>query len=472
MTVVTIVATALFVSKCTGRGAISLTFALFWPILPQVVHEMTRKRRLSRFGQWKWLRPGMGVKRWLVLLIAGLVSLGLAVATLPRISGVWALLQRLRVAEIDPVIEMMLFGAAGIVLVAVAILGINRTMVSAFRRGNQTEVAEVVYRHRQRQRGPKVVAVGGGHGLNTLLRGLKQHTDNITAIVTVADDGGSSGRLRRDLGMLPPGDFRNCLAALSDAEGLVSQLFQYRFAENTDLEGHSFGNLYLSAMTAITGSFESALEESSRVLAVRGRVMPSTLAQVTLAAEVIAPQLAGSSGRSAVSHVLGESNIGHAEGRIQRVYLQPQDAPAYPQAIRAILDADLIVLGPGSLYTSVLPNLLVRDLCSAVESSAAIKVYVCNVATQAGETSGYDVTDHVEALTSHVGRGVFSVVLGNGNLMPDRELGGGAEWVRPPEREPEGYRLLLADLVDGQYPWRHDSAKLALALMSLINGSH
>jgi uncharacterized cofD-like protein len=430
---------------------------------------MRVKRRLSRFGQWKWLRPGMGVKRWLVLLAAGLVLLGLAVATLPRMSGVWALFQRLHIADVDPFIEMALFGGAGIVLVGLAILGINRTVVSAFRRGDQAAVAEVVYKHRHRQRGPKVVAIGGGHGLNTLLRGLKEHTDNITAIVTVADDGGSSGRLRRDLGMLPPGDFRNCLAALSDAEGLVSQLFQYRFADNTDLDGHSFGNLYLSAMTAITGSFESALEESSRVLAVRGRVMPSTLAQVTLAAEVLAPQSADAGTRSAVSHVRGESNIGHAVGRIQRVYLQPEDAPAYPQAIRAILDADLLVLGPGSLYTSVLPNLLVQDLCAAVESAPALKVYVCNVATQAGETSGYDVTDHVDALRSHVGRGVFSVVMANGNIIPGRDLGGGAEWVRPPEREPGGYRLLLADLVDSQYPWRHDSTKLAQALISLIN---
>lgn len=432
---------------------------------------------LGRYSQWKWLRPGMGVKRWLVLLVVGLVLLGLAVAALPRISAVWGQLQRLHVAQVDPVVEMVVFGAAGLVLVALAVFGLNRTLVSAFRRGNQAEVAEVVYRHRQRQRGPKVVAVGGGHGLNTLLRGLKQVTDNITAIVTVADDGGSSGRLRRDLGMLPPGDFRNCLAALSESEGLVSELFQYRFGEDTDLDGHSFGNLYLTAMTAITGSFEAALEESSRVLAVRGRVIPSTLAQVTLAAEVLAAEGVAGPGRPAVTLIRGESNIGHAEGRIQRVYLQPEDPPAYPEAIRALLDADLIVIGPGSLYTSVLPNLLVPDLCAALESAQALKVYVCNVATQAGETAGYDVTDHVDALTSHVGRGVFSVVLANGNIIPGRALGGGAEWVCPPERtanqrEPDGYQFLLADLVDAEYPWRHDPVKLAHALMSLIGDTH
>jgi len=255
---------------------------------------------------------------------------------------------------------------------------------------------------------------------------------------------------------------------LSDAEGLVSQLFQYRFAENTDLDGHSFGNLYLTAMTAITGSFEAALGESSRVLAVRGQVMPSTLMQVTLAAEVLSPEPAQANGRSRAMQVYGESNIGHANGRIQRVYLQPEDAPAYPKAIRAILDADLIVIGPGSLYTSVLPNLLVPDLRAAIQSASAVKVYVCNVATQSGETAGYDVMDHVDALTNHVGGDVFSIVLANGNIIPDRSLGGGAEWVHPPESEPDRYRLILADLVDGQYPWRHDPIKLAQALMALI----
>ena len=438
-------------------------------------------RRLGRrFGQWKWLRPGMGVKRWLAVLAVGLALLALAVTALARIPAARGLFDNLLVARISPLFEFGLLGGCGLAVVALAVFGLNRTIVSAFRRSDQVEVAEVVYRHRQRQRGPKVVAIGGGHGLNTLLRGLKQHTDNITAIVTVADDGGSSGRLRRELGMLPPGDFRNCLAALSDAEGLVSELFQYRFAEGTDLDGHSFGNLYLSAMTAITGSFEGALEESSRVLAVRGRVIPSTLAQVTLSAEVLAPESvgalptagSGSNGRGAgqgrMIQVRGESNIGHSEGRIQRVYLDPEDAPAYPKAIRAVLDADLIVIGPGSLYTSVLPNLLVRDLRDALVSAAAPKAYVCNVATQAGETAGYDVQDHVEALISHVGRDVFSVVVANDNLIPGKTPGGGAEWVLPPGPESSGYPLVLADLADDQHPWRHDPRKLAQALIDLV----
>lgn len=432
---------------------------------------------MSRAGgwinHWKWLRPGMGVKRWLFLLVIGLAVLGLAATSLPRaieLSGVWATLQRLHIPDLDPVAEMVLLSIAGAAIVVAAVFGMNRSLISAFRRSNDSEVADVVYRHRQRRRGPKVVAIGGGHGLNTLLRGLKEHTDNITAIVTVADDGGSSGRLRRDLGMLPPGDFRNCLAALSESEGLLSQLFQYRFGDDSDLEGHSFGNLYLTAMTAITGSFESALEESSRVLAVRGRVIPSTLAEVTLCAEVAMPEPAGVEGsRPRLAHVRGESNVGHSGGRIQRVYLDPEDPPAYPRAIRAILDADLVVIGPGSLYTSVLPNLLVPDLAQALASSQAGKLYVCNVATQAGETEEYNVEDHVAALRAHVEGPILTAVLANATFPAARAPGPGVDWVRPPKGTPPGYRLFLADLIDLQYPWRHDPAKLAEAVMAMID---
>ena len=425
----------------------------------------------------KWLRPGMGVKRWVVLLIGGLALLVLAVAAVSRaveLSGLWAWVRRLHLRSVNSTLEAVLLFGVGSALVAWAIYGMNHSIVSAFQRADQAKVADVVYRHRQRQRGPKVVAIGGGHGLNTLLRGLKEYTDNITAIVTVADDGGSSGRLRRDLGMLPPGDFRNCIAALSDAEGLVSQLFQYRFGDETDLDGHSFGNLYLTAMAAITGSFESALEESSRVLAVRGRVIPSTLAQVTLCGEVLAPASAPPAGGAPVSTqarillVRGESSIGSASGRIQRVYLDPEAPPAYPKAIRAILDAELIVIGPGSLYTSVLPNLLVPDLAQAILSSPAIKLYVCNVATQAGETEGYNVADHLNTLRQHVGNEMITTVVANQTYVGSRPPGAGVDWVRLPDPETVDYQLLTYDLVDRQYPWRHDSLKLAQALMEAI----
>ncbi len=411
----------------------------------------------------------------LIVFALPLVSLGvfglLDAAGLTR----WvSALQRLRSFFASPLLEALLL-LAGIALIVAGVYGLNRSMLSAFRRRGEGEVVDVIMRHRQRQRGPRVVAIGGGHGLNTLLRGLKQHTDNITAIVTVADDGGSSGRLRRDLGILPPGDFRNCLAALSDAEGLMTQLFQYRFGDDSDLEGHNFGNLYLTAMAAITGSFESALNESSRVLAVRGRVLPSTLAQVVLCAEVFvpAPAIAGDgeqAGEGSWRQVCGESKIGTLGGRIHRVYLDPENALAYPESIRAILEADLVVAGPGSLYTSVLPNLLVSDIAEAIAASPAQRVYVCNLATQVGETDGYDVNDHVRALRQHVGPELFPTVIANHTFRDDRPPGGGADFVRlPPPAEQADYQLLTYDLADDDFPWRHDPDKLAGILMELVN---
>ena len=432
------------------------------------------KRWGRHWSHLKWLRLGMGVKRWLLLLVGGLLLISLGVASLQQLmdlSALGRLLAPFGSVAIAPEVQVLFFVGIGATLVALAVFNLNRSLLSAFRRADQEEVADVVYRHRQRQRGPKVVAIGGGHGLNTLLRGLKEHTDNITAIVTVADDGGSSGRLRRDFGVLPPGDFRNCIAALSDAEGLVSQLFQYRFGDDTDLDGHSFGNLYLSAMAAITGSFESALEESSRVLAVRGQVIPSTLAQVTLCADVTTRMPVGDDGshQDRLVQVRGESTIGQTHGQIRRVYLEPESVPAYPHAIRAILDADLIVAGPGSLYTSVLPNLLVSDLTRAIESARATKVYVCNVATQASETVGYDVTSHVQALRSHVGPNLFHVVLANESFSGVKPPGDDVDWTHLPDPKSVDYTLVTGDLVDSQHPWRHDPAKLAQALMEFVN---
>lgn len=415
----------------------------------------------ERWPFFKWLLPGMGVKRWTLFIFIGLTFLVLAVSLWVHTFAPGAV-ARLIPSGLNLTLGIVILAALGGALVFWAVYRINRTIISAFSHVRQDEVADVVYRHRQRRRGPKIVAIGGGHGLNTLLRGLKEYTDNLTAIVTVADDGGSSGRLRRDLGMLPPGDFRNCLAALSDAEGLVSQLFQYRFGSGTDLEGHSFGNLYLTAMTAITGSFERAVVESSQVLAVRGQVIPSTLEQVTLCAEVQAAE------PERIVEVRGESAIGHVNGRIQRVYLDPDAPPVYPGAIRAILEAELIVIGPGSLYTSVLPNLLVPDLAQALASTPATKVYVCNVATQASETEGYTIADHADALRQHVGRGLFSVVLGNAAVTGPKPPGVGVDWVRVGDASAADYQLLLYDLADSRYPWRHDPEKLAQALMALI----
>jgi len=308
---------------------------------------------------------------------------------------------------------------------------------------------------------PKVVAIGGGTGLSTLLRGLKAHTPHITAIVTVADDGGSSGRLRRELGVLPPGDFRNCIAALADDEALTTQLFQYRFGQGNGLNGHCFGNLFISALAGVTGSFERAILEAGRVLAVRGRILPSTLEDVTLVADLQdTAGLPGGDAPAGLTRVQGESAIPKAGQPIERVFLRPDRVRAYPEAVRAILDADVIIAGPGSLFTSILPNLLVQDIRQAIGCSPALKIYVCNVATQPGETDGFDVGRHASALQRHVGRGLFPYVLANNNLIPSTEL----PHLQPVDRHyppNDGYKVIEADLVDPAAPWRHDSKKLA-----------
>ena len=302
---------------------------------------------------------------------------------------------------------------------------------------------------------PKVVAIGGGTGLSTLLRGLKAYTPHITAIVTVADDGGSSGRLRRELGVLPPGDLRNCIAALADDEALITQLFQYRFGQGSGLNGHSFGNLFITALAGVTGSFERALAEAARVLAVQGRILPSTLENVTLVADV----KSGGGDAPDLTRVQGESSISKAGRPIERAFLRPDGVRAYPQAVRAILDADLIVAGPGSLFTSVLPNLLVADIARAVDASPAIRLYVCNLATQPGETDEFDVGDHVAALHRHVSWTLFPTVLANDGALP----AGQPNLVPVALRYPADsrYQVITGDMSDPAAPWRHHSQKLA-----------
>ncbi|MDE3078025.1 MAG: YvcK family protein, partial [Chloroflexota bacterium] len=302
-------------------------------------------------------------------------------------------------------------------------------------------------------------AIGGGHGLSTLLHGLKEHTSNLTAIVTVADDGGSSGRLRKAFHIPAPGDLRNCIVALADAEPLVRDLFQYRFIKGGSLEGHSLGNLFIVALREITGNFERALRESSRVLAVRGQILPSTLENVTLSA-VMADEVM----------VHGESNIPESGREIDRVYLQPDHIAAYPEAVAAILDADLIVIGPGSLYTSLLPNLLIEDIQKAIRASAAVKVYVCNVATQKGETDGFEVDDHIRALYRHGCRGLFQYVIANS--QPNAELPRKFSVTSPPrgrqlEADPT-LRLLAADVVSRMDALKHDPERLAEQVMEVF----
>jgi uncharacterized cofD-like protein len=416
----------------------------------------------------KWLTPGIGIKRWLALLIGGVALLILGFNFLFRqFYPLPDIFHYLTLQFIPRGWRAALCGLAGTAAVTIALLRINRGLLAPFVEPDPETVANAVYSFRQRERGPKIVAIGGGHGLSILLRGLKEYTSNITAIVTVADDGGSSGRLRRELGVLPPGDFRNCIAALADDEALTTQLFQYRFGNGHGLDGHSFGNLFITAMSEVTGSFERALVESGQVLKIRGRVLPSTLSDVTLTADLRA-ESAGRDGITRSVRVAGQSSIAKAGGAIEQVYLEPDDAPAYPGAVRALLEADLIVAGPGSLYTSVLPNLLVPNVAQAVKTNRAPKVYVCNVATQCGETDGYCASDHIAALEAHVGKGIFPIVLVNYNLDVDFDAPAGVELVTPDFPPDAGYQVIAADLIDPVRPWRHDSAKLAKALLQLL----
>lgn len=416
----------------------------------------------------KWLYPGLGVKRWLLLLGTGLIVIGVSLGYLLRdIYGMWAFplaFHYLTLQFIPYSMRALLLGAAGLSAVVVAIVQLSRSpLVTSLRSGQESAVGAAHFRRRSGQ-DPKVVAIGGGTGLSTLLRGLKEYTSDITAIVTVADDGGSSGRLRRELGLLPPGDFRNCIAALAEAEPLTTQLFQYRFGGGEGLDGHSFGNLFIAAMAGVTGDFERAILESSRVLAVRGQIVPSTLQNVTLCADLRGEDEA----LGDLSRVEGESRIPEAGLPIERVFLRPERVRAYPGALRAILSADLILAGPGSLYTSILPNLLVEDITQAIRVSQAVKVYICNVATQVGETDHFTVGDHVQALQDHVGKDVFPYVLANDNFDAQLPPQANIEFV-PLIYEEGEYQVITADLIDVENAWRHDSKKLARKVIELYH---
>lgn len=415
----------------------------------------------------RWLRPGLGLKRWLFLMMIGITLLGLGIAVVlidiyRTDSSDPALLTLLSYASLrflPRLLRAVIFGGLGVMCIVYGMYKINRSLLRPFLRPG-SDVINTLVDYQRRNRGPHIVAIGGGHGLSTLLRGLKSHTRNLTAVVTVADDGGSSGRLRESFGILPPGDIRNCLAALSNDETMLTQLFQYRFSGSPDLEGHSFGNLFITALADITGSFESAVVESGRVLSVNGRVLPATLHNVKLVASMELPHILNE------VRVEGESKIPEMAGRVRRVWLEPDDAPAFPPVIRELLAADIIVVGPGSLYTSILPNLLVRDLLDSLNASRAIKIYVCNIATQAGETDSFTCYDHLRALEGHVGENLFDVILCNNKY--EGNVGASSVWVRADEKTLSDERTYTADLIDDAHPWRHDSAKLAQTILDIF----
>jgi uncharacterized cofD-like protein len=413
----------------------------------------------------QWFRPGLGYKRWLVLVILGttLLGLGLALIVLDLYHNApdnWLIpiLARLSLRFLDRPIRVIIFGGIGVIMVLIGVWGANQSLLRPFVQPGKPLI-DTLESFRRRDRGPRIVVLGGGHGLASLLRGLKAYTRNITAIVTVTDDGGSSGELRRNVGILPPGDIRHCLAALSDDEDLLTQVFQYRFAAGAGLEGHTLGNLFITALTEITGSFETAVAESGRVLAVHGQVLPSTLTDIRLLADI-----EDDDGKT--RNVIGETQIREAQGKIKRLWLDPTNTPAFPPAISAVLSADLIIIGPGSLFSSLLPNLLVRDLAEAVRVSHALKFFICNVATERGETDAFDCLDHVQTVEKHGGSNLFDLVICNNHF--EGELGENVNWVKMSDELLEHTSVYCADLVDPDYPWRHDSKRLSKTVMNLF----
>jgi len=418
--------------------------------------------RLRSTTRWlRWLTPGLEIKRWLLLLMFSelVLVLGFAyglkalykTAELPG-QFYWITLQFL-----PYLLRATIFGTLGVGLLVYSYLKLTQSVLGPFLPGNSpNSLVDILHAFRLKGRGPRVVAIGGGTGLSSLLRGLKTYTSNLYAIVTVADDGGSSGRLRDEYRILPPGDFRQCLIALADAEPLMKQLFDHRFKEGS-LNGHSFGNLFIMAMADVTGNFEHALRESGKILAVKGTIVPSTLQDVTLVASI--------NGHT----VEGESKIPQQNAPISRVFLKPDGAQVNPEAAEAILNAELVVIGPGSLYTSILPNLLVEGMVEAIKASPALKVYICNLASQKGETDGYDVDDYLRVIREHVGSNLFDFVLVNSNHshLPT----GGQSQVIFRAQDSTGHpevRFISADVVNVRVPSHHDPDKLARSIMRRV----
>ena len=407
----------------------------------------------------KWLTPGLAVKRWLAINFIGMMTIALGINYLAKL-----LVVNYEIATGNCSWGIMTI-ALGMYLSVWGQVCFARSITQPFKSEGDLALIDLLLTHNRLQRGAKIVAVGGGTGLSSLLRGLKHYTNNLTAVVTVADDGGSSGRLRKELGVLPPGDIRNCITALAKEESLLSKLFEYRFSAGEGLKGHSFGNLFLTAMSEITGNLETAIAACSKILAVRGDVLPATLADVNLWAQLEGGQI-----------VTGECNIAATEGKIDQIGCIPSNPKALPRVIQAIKSADCIVLGPGSLYTSIIPNLLVPEICEAIATAKVPRIYVCNIMTQPGETDGYSVSDHLKAIDRACGRSLFDAVLVNvGTPSPQAialyALQGSHPVVLDREQiEATGRRVILADILDEDFYThhiRHHSSKLAQQLSNL-----
>ena len=436
--------------------------------------------RLPLHGRWpsnlrRWLTPGIGVKRWLLLTFAGLLLLALGVAHLIRQAtqdlqpgGLTQLiLDAVTLRFLPYPLRGLIVSVAGLALVGFGAYRTIRALTAPFTPAQGGRLVELIYQRKSLARGPRIVAIGGGTGLSTLLRGLKEHTSNLTAVVAVADDGGSSGVLREELGIPPVGDIRRCLAALADSELLMGELLEHRFAGSPSdsapeaggpFGGHPVGNLLLAAMTQLeNGDFEEGVRRANRILAVRGQVLPAAATPLTMHARMHDGTILD--GQSLITRTAG----------IERAWVTPSDAPACDDALQAIAEADLIVLGPGSLYTSLLPTLLLTQIRDAVAAAPALRMYVCNVATQAGETASLDLAGHVEALVAHAGAGIVDCVLANNRLITPVLPVPPAEPVRltwPPNLT-SAPRLILDDVVDPDRPHHHDPARLAAAVIQI-----
>ncbi|MEB3360049.1 MAG: gluconeogenesis factor YvcK family protein [Synechococcales bacterium] len=414
------------------------------------------------------MAPGLFVKRWLLLSAVGMVCVGLGLAIWANQTPVFRIGQFIS-RSLSTLTSLVPSHVSGPIVLAAGLLfvfwGQSRTLgaiTEVLMPDGDEDLVDLLATYRRLNRGPKIVALGGGTGLSNLLRGLKRYSANITAIVTVADDGGSSGRLRREIGVLPPGDIRNCLAALADEEKLLTELFQYRFRAGNGLEGHSFGNLFITAMGEVTGDLEQAIAASSKVLAVRGQVLPATLSDVRLWAKL-------ADGR----RIEGESKITEAAGKIVQIGCTPENPPALPKALQAIQEADYIIIAPGSLYTSIIPNLMVPEIVAAIAAKTVPRIYVCNIMTQPGETDDYSVSEHIRAIDDACGHKLFDAVLIHRRSPSAQSLIRYAQEGSHPvffDREgvaQMGRRAVVANIMyeDGKGRVRHDSERLAGVLM-------
>ncbi len=410
---------------------------------------------MKLFKKLKWFYPGIRIKRWISLGVLGIGVTILGVVRFVSDSLLWLKI-------VDGIIIFL-----GVTMIFSGVRSMVKSFLAIFLPYFEEDLVDILYKKRYLERGPKIVAIGGGQGLSTLLMGLKEYTTNLSAIVTVADSGGSTGRLRKEFDVPAPGDIRNCIVALADAPSFMGELFQFRFEENSELKGHNFGNIFITAMTRLTGDFKKAIEESSKVLAIRGKVLPSTVHKVSLVAEY-----------EDGSVVEGEAKIPEKGIPIKKVYLKPVHSEDHDkiqpalEVIEAIKNAEIIVIGPGSLYTSILPNLAIKEIADTIANSSALKVYVCNVMTQHGETDSYTVAEHLEALVKHTSSKIIDYCVAN-TRIPNENLLAKYRQVQAfpietdyPAIKKMGYKIIKGNVLHTTDFVRHDSKKLAKAIIN------